>query len=197
MARPRKAAWRRLSSVWEPACVQPISRNERSLRSLLGRFGSYPAVETAVARELHHHVPVTLFEHIGDVYRRLELATDRDFSGIAQLRLAVLLHEESPPTLPRLLAAGGFSDFIPAVHAVGGGFGEVWKARADRELADYVGAHRAHLESLLLFELAHEGRATAAMERASELGALKVTFGRWAGRLADITPPQSRVSVSP
>jgi len=161
--------------------------DEPSLRSLLGRHGSYPAVLAAVSRELHHNLPARLFEHIGDVYRRLELAADQDFSGSAQLRLAVLLHEESPASIPYLLECGGFSDFLPTVHAVVGGFGEVWKATADRELADYVGTHKAHLESLLLFELAHEGGATPRMERAAELGDLGLTFRRWAARLVDVT----------
>jgi hypothetical protein len=158
-----------------------------TLRVLLGRRGSYPTIEAAAASgELRELLPVELFEHIGAVYRTLEGAADTDFPCIAELRLTVLLHEMPPSSLPSLLARAGFSDFMPTVLGVIGGFGELWKVAADQEIGEYVVTHGPHLGSLLLFELAHEGRAIAAMERAAELGDLGVCFRRWAGRLGHL-----------
>jgi hypothetical protein len=126
---------------------------------------------------------VSLFEHIGIVYHRLEELADAHFPGIAGLRLTVLLHEMSPGSLPSLLAGAGLSDLAPPVVGAIRGFGELWKGVADDQIAEYVVAHRAHLASLLLFELAHEGRTIPAMERAAELGGLDLDFKRWAARL--------------
>jgi hypothetical protein len=154
------------------------------LRLLLERPGSYPALERASASgALRALLPVTLFEHIGIVYHRLEGMASAHFPGIVGSRLAVLLHETPPDSLPGLLAAAGLSDCAPLVFGVIGGFGELWKVTGDGEIAAYVAAHRAHLAPLLLFELAHEGRATPAMERAAELGGLDRAFGDWARRL--------------
>src|SRR5262245_25356705 len=160
------------------------------LRLLLGRIGSYPAIEAAAASgELHELLPVRLFEHIGLVYRRLEqLADAHHLAIIAELRLAVLLHEESLDSLPSLLAAAGFLDFAPTVLGVIGGFGKLWKATADHEIADYVAVQTTHLPALLLFELAHEGRPTPEMERAAELAGLSLTFKGWVARLPMGTP---------
>jgi hypothetical protein len=154
------------------------------LRALLERCGAYSAIEVAsTSDELRQVFPVRLFEHIGIVYDRLEKVADTSFPTIAQLRLAVLLHEESPDSLPSLLVGAGFSDFVPIVLAVIGGFGELWKTKTEHEIAEYVLAHRDHVASLLLFELAHEGQATRQMERAAELGGLDLSFKRWAARL--------------
>ena len=158
--------------------------NSESLRRLLERPGSYPAIEAAAASgALHDLLPVKLFEHIGTVYDRLERVADPTFAHLAKVRLAVLLHEESPPSLPRLLATAGFGDFAPVVMGVIGGFGTLWKATTDQEIEGYVAAERTHLGSLLLFELAHEGRATSQMERAAELSGLARDFARWRARL--------------
>jgi hypothetical protein len=155
-----------------------------SLRLLLERCGSYPVIEAAAASgELHELLPVHLFEHIGTVYHRLESVADAHCAGIAKLRLAVLLHEESSNALPSLLVAAGFWDFAPAVIGVIGGFGELWKLTADHEIAEYVVNQRARLAALLLFELAHEGRAIPEMQRAAELGGLDLDFKRWVERL--------------
>lgn len=131
------------------------------LRLLLERCGSYPVIAAAAASgELQELLPVKLFEHVGIVYDRLErAAADTHFPGIAELRLTVLLYEEPLNSLPNLLASAGFSHFAQAVLGVIGGFGELWKITAHDEIANYIVAHRAHLASLLLFELAHEGRA--------------------------------------
>jgi hypothetical protein len=154
------------------------------LRPLLERDSAYSAIEAAFkSDELGQVFPVKLFEHIGIVYDRLEKVANASFPTIAPLRLAVLLHEQSPASLPSLLAGAGFSDFAPIVLAVIGGFGELWKTNTDDEIAEYALAHRDHLASLLLFELAHEGRATRQMERAAELGGLDLSFKRWAAQL--------------
>ena len=154
------------------------------LRLLLEQRGSYPAIEAAAASgELRALLPVSLFEHIGIVYHRLEELADAHFPGIAASRLAVLLHEMSPGSLPSLLAAAGLSDLAPPVLGALAGFGELWKVLTDDQIAECVVAHRAHLASLLLFELAHEGRAIPAMERAAELGGRDLDFKRWAARL--------------
>jgi hypothetical protein len=154
------------------------------LRPLLERDGAYSAIDAASkAGELGQDFPVKLFEHIGIVYDRLERVADASFPTITPLRLAVLLHEQSPVSLPNLLAGAGFSDFAPIVLSVIGGFGALWKTKTEDEIAEYVLAHRDHLDSLLLFELAHEGRATRQMARAAELGGLDLSFKRWAARL--------------
>jgi hypothetical protein len=154
------------------------------LRPLLERCGSYSAIEAACkSDELAQDFSVPLFEHIGIVYHRLERVADTSLPTIAPLRLAVLLHEQSPASLPSFLAAAGFSDFASIVLAVIRGFGQLWKTNTDDEIAEYALAHRDHLDSLLLFELAHEGRATRQMERAAELGGLDLNFKRWAARL--------------
>jgi hypothetical protein len=158
--------------------------NSESLRRLLERSGSYPAIEAAAASgALHDLLPVKPFEHIGTVYHRLERVADPGFVDLPKVRLAVLLHEESPPWLPRVLATAGFGDFEPVVMGVIGSFGKIWKVPTDQEIRDYVAAERTHLGSLLLFELAHEGRAISQMERAAELGGLARDFARWRERL--------------
>jgi hypothetical protein len=130
---------------------------------------------------------VTLFDHIRTVYHRLETVADADFPDTAPLRLAVLVHEESPDSLPPVLVTAGCPDFSPTVLSVIRWFGELWKLAGDREIAQYVVAHRAHLASLLVFELAHEGQAIPQMERAAELGGRHLDFKRWVDRLPTST----------
>ena len=156
-----------------------------TLRRLLDRRGSYPAIRAAGASgKLHALLPVTLFHHIGTVYHRLEQCADGHHGAdLAALRLTVLLHEEPLPWLPRVVAAAGFSDFAPTVLDVTAGFGDVWKATTDEAIARYAEVHRPHLAPLLLFELAHEGRPTSEMERAAELGGLSLDFARWVAGL--------------
>ena len=154
------------------------------LRRLLDRAGSYPVIRAAAASgQLNDMLPVKLFEHIGAVYQRLETAADPDSDGLAALRLAVLVHEEPPESLRRPLAGAGLSDLEETVGSVTGGFGAIWKVKPDREIADYVARHSAHLAALLLFELAHEGGATPEMERAAEFAGLGASFRRWGARL--------------
>ena len=164
-----------------------------SLRQLLAQRGSYPIIATAVAAGRFPTFPVTLFEHVGDVYRRVETAAGDDFDEIEGLRLAALVHEEPPESLRTVFGLADISDLVPIVAAVTGGFGRVWKVRTEGELRHYVEPHRAHLASILLFEVAHEGRAIAEMERAAEMGGIGSTFKVWAERLAALTPLEPRL----
>ena len=124
--------------------------------------------------------------HIDTVSRRLERAADADCRYLAELQIAVLLHEESPASLPGLLATAGRSDLAPIVIPVITAFGELWKVTTDDEIAAYTAAHRSHLDPLLLFELAHEGQPTAGMRRAAAVGGLDADFRRWVARLVQI-----------
>ena len=99
------------------------------------------------------------------------------------MRLAVLLHEEPPERVPGLLEQAGLLSVAPFVTAVIAGFGKLWKLGSDEEALDYVRAHCAHLEPLLLFELAHEGEPDSWMRRIAALGGLESRFETWARRL--------------
>ena len=108
------------------------------------------------------------------------------------MRLAVLLHEEPPERVPGLLEQAGLLSVAPFVTAVIAGFGKLWKLGSDEEALDYVRAHRAHLEPLLLFELVHEGEPASWMRRIAGLGGLESRFETWARRLS----PNLRASVA-
>ena len=165
------------------------------LRRLLSQRGSYPIIAAAAASGQLPHFPVTLFEHVGEVYRRVETAAGPDFAGIEELRLAALVHEEPQESLPKLLGAAGVFDFAPTVVAVTGGFGRIWKVRTEGDLRDYVEVNRPQLASILLFELAHEGQVILEMERAAEVGGVQAAFKCWAERLAGAAPPLNRRAV--
>jgi hypothetical protein len=158
-----------------------------SLRRLLSQHGSYPKIAAAVATGQLPHFPVRLFEHVGDVYRRVETAAGDDSVEIEGLRLTALVHEEPLESLPKLLGSAGVSGFAPTVAAVTSGFGRIWKVRTEHDLRAYVEAHRSHLASMLLFDVAHEGRAIPEMERAAEVGGLADAFNCWVGRLVGAT----------
>ena len=167
-----------------------LARGSHELRRLLQRAGAHPVLEAASGSgALRHVLPVTLFAHIGMVYRRLERMADPASPDLVALRLAVLVHEESPDSLSPLLAAAGLSDLAPAVLTVVRGFGALWKTTTDDDVARYVEAHGRHLAALLLFELAHEGQSTSRMQRAAELGRLGERFNVWVQRLLTVKPP--------
>jgi hypothetical protein len=167
--------------------------SDLSLRELLSRDGSYPTIAAAVASGRLPAFDVALFDHVGDVYRRVEIAVGPDVERAAELRLTALVHEESPDALPRLLRAAGVADLSPTVLAVTRGFGRIWKIEREDDLRSFVEAARPFLGEILLFELAHEGRPIPQMERAAEIGRIRVAFARWAERLARDT----RLSSSP
>src|SRR5262245_18046221 len=113
------------------------------LHRLLARSGSYRDIAAATASgQLDRLLPIELFEHVGIVDDRLERLTNaHEAPSLAELRLAVLVHEESPDSLPGPLAAAGVSDFAPTVVTVVSSFGELWKVEADLDIARYVSAH--------------------------------------------------------
>jgi hypothetical protein len=119
-----------------------VNESNRFLRRLLALRGSYPIIAAAAASG-QLHFPVTLFEHVGDVYRRVETAADHDCAGIEALRLAALVHEEPRESLPKLLGAADVCDFAPTVVAVTGGFGQ---AIPGMERAAEVGGLQAALK---------------------------------------------------
>jgi hypothetical protein len=175
-----------------------MTRNDSNqlLRRLLSQPGSYQRIAAAVAAGELAHFRVALFDHIGDVYRRVEIAAGGDADEIDALRLTALVHEQPPASVPQLLGSAGLSDFVPSVLAVTGAFGCVWKMTTDDDLRCYVDAHRTCLGSILLFELAHEGRATPTMHRAAELGRLQSAFARWAQRLIAVRGHQNAASLT-
>ena len=67
-------------------------------------------------------------------------------------------------------------------------FGAIWKVRDAAALAEYVREHASVLRGLLLFEIAHEGQATAAMAEAAALAGLSADFARWQRRLRECHP---------
>jgi hypothetical protein len=162
---------------------RPNERGHPPLRSLLARRGAYSMIADASAAGRLPTFPVRLFGHVGDVYARVETAAGDDFTGIQAMRLAALVHEEPPESLPALLEASGVSDFAPTVLAVVGEFGRVWKFGTDRALREWVAANEPHLAPILLFEVAHEGEAIPAMERAAEIGGVRAALARWSERL--------------
>ena len=166
-----------------------MDESNPSLRRLLSRHGSYPLIVAAKASGQLPHFPVTLFEHVGDVYRRVETAGDHDLAGLEELRLAALVHEEPQESLTKLLDSAGVSDIAPTVVAVTGGCGRIWKVRTEGDLGDYLEVNRPHLASILLFELAHERRSTPEMERAAEVGGLQAALKCWTERRAGVAPP--------
>ncbi len=153
------------------------------IRALLSRSDAYPIIAAAAAAGRLPRFPVTLFDHIGDVYRRVEIAADRDFPSLDALRLAALVHEEPQASLPTLLASDDLADLVPTAVRVIGEFGDIWKIRTGAELQRYVDVNARYLAPILLFEVAHEGGPTSAMERAAEIAGLHDALARWARRL--------------
>jgi hypothetical protein len=166
-----------------------VDRRASSLRRLLAQPGSYSIIAAAVASGGLRELPVTLLDHVGDVYRRVETAADPDDERIEALRLAALVHEEPLDRVRQLVGSPGLSELLPEVVAVIREFGRVWKVSTDGDLRGYVDENRRFLRAILLFELAHEGRATSQMERAARAGRLATAFARWAARLVRTAPP--------
>jgi hypothetical protein len=153
-------------------------------RNLLAQAGSHLGIQrAALSGDLHCLRPSAYLEHTGEVYRPLEIAAHADLTEGAALKLAVLVHEDSTEGLPAFLEAGGFSDLTNRVIELINGFGELWKVKDSQELESDVRSHRAYLRTLLLFELAHEGRSTPMMKEAARFAGLEAAFERWTLRL--------------
>jgi hypothetical protein len=88
------------------------------LRRRLAQPESYPTIAVAVASGGLPQFPVALFDHVGDVHRRVETATGGDFEHVEALRLTTLVHEEPLESLPQLLGSAGVSELLPEVEAV-------------------------------------------------------------------------------
>lgn len=154
------------------------------LRELLRQGNSLSKVRAAAASGgLARILPTPFFDHVADVYARLERVCE--VADCWPLKLAVLVHEEPLQRIPGLLDHCGCSDVEAIVCDVLGGFGALWKARDRSELEGYVRSHRDHLERLLLFELAHEGTATPPMVQAAQLAGPTIAreFAEWSVRL--------------
>ena len=82
------------------------------------------------------------------------------------------------------LRRAGMADAASRVLEILNGFGNVWRVKEEEELQKYVRGHRAHIEGLLLFEVAHEGAATEAMRSVARLGGLEEQLEKWEARLA-------------
>jgi hypothetical protein len=144
------------------------------LRRLLERSPSLdvaPAVAAALGTRF--------FDHIADVYARVERVAD-DW----RMKLVVLVHEEPPDRAVRLVEEGRLPEAAPLVDAVLRGFGALWKMPA----AAWRAANARHADALLLFELAHEGRPTTAMRQAADAAGIAERFDDWSDRLR--TRPQ-------
>jgi hypothetical protein len=153
------------------------------LRDYLRGMGSLAFVRRAAAAGvLAEALPVRFFDHIGEVYARVERVIGAD-ARAWPLKLTALVHEERPDRLPALLRHAGLEDQAQFVVGIVNGFGAVWKADGEAALRHYVRVHRLHLEPLLLFELAHEGAPTDQMWRAARLAGLERILHRWTARL--------------
>ncbi len=162
------------------------------LRKVLQQPASLEAIRAAAASgDLANILPTRFFDHIADVYARLERIVSASPEAWP-LKLVVLVHEEPPARAAELVSCVGFPDVSDLVFHILSGFGAVWKVRNDAQLELYVRAHRADLASLLLFELAHEGIPTASMRSAARAAGLVVEFQRWITMLT----PQRRASVA-
>jgi hypothetical protein len=157
----------------------------QALRRLLFRAGGcHEAVEAFLATE---GAPAQLRElftpHVRQVLRRVDAAVGEEAHELWPVKLAALVHEVPPADLPGLLESVGFPDVAGQVVAVVAGFGAVWKANGEAALAEYVLGHAPYLRQLLLFELAHEGRPTAAMGQAAALAGVPADLDRWRLRM--------------
>jgi hypothetical protein len=116
--------------------------------------------------------------------RRVEVAAGDEHERFWPVKLTALVHEISPTELSATLQRAGMADVARHVLAILNGFGHVWRVKEGEELRKYVRGHRAHLEGLLLFEVAHEGAATEAMGAVARLGGLEERLEKWETRLA-------------
>ena len=123
------------------------------------------------------------------VYARVERAAGPASPAAWPLKLTALVHEQPPARVGRVLARAGLADQARLVRSIVASFGEIWKARDRRALATFARRHRHRLGPLLLFEVAHEGAATAAMREVARHGGLERLLTSWLARLA---PPAAR-----
>jgi len=116
--------------------------------------------------------------------RRVEVAAGDEHKRFWPVKLTALVHEILPTNLGTTLWRTGLADVASRVLAILNGFGHVWRVKEGEELQKYIRGHRAQLEGLLLFEVAHEGAVTEAMRSVARLGCLEERFEKWEARLA-------------
>jgi len=133
--------------------------------------------------------------HVAEVMQRVEVAAGGEHDRFWSVKLTALVHEIPLPALGATLQRTGMADVASHVLAILNGFGHVWRVKDERELQKYVSGHRAYLESLLLFEMAHEGTATEAMRAVARLGGLEKRVEEWSVRLA-VVPSGSSDYIS-
>ena len=139
---------------------------------------TYPAWRAA------HGLCSQLIPHVAEVMRRVEVAAGDEHERFWPVKLTVLVHEIPPTKLGTTLRRAGMADAASRVLEILNGFGNVWRVKEEEELQKYVRGHRAHIEGLLLFEVAHEGAATEAMRSVARLGGLEEQLEKWEARLA-------------
>lgn len=131
-------------------------------------------------------VRAQLTPHVIEVIRRAEIAMGDEQKRLWPVKLAALLHEMSVAEGDETLWQMGFGDIARLVCDIIEGFGEIWKINAESQLREYAFRRQSHLESLLLFEVAHEGAATDALRTAARLGGYEAHLEAWVGRLASV-----------
>jgi hypothetical protein len=154
-----------------------------ALRRLLGATPSLPGVRAAAeSGELGFALATDFTEHVAAVYGRVERAVADEPCALA-LKLVALVHEEQAARVGALLERAGVAAEAPLAAAVVADFGALWKLgdRADHER--FACARVDRLRPLLLFEIAHEGEATAAMRSVASVAGLDEALVGWLQRL--------------
>jgi hypothetical protein len=121
---------------------------------------------------------------VAEVMRRVEVAAGDERARLWPVKLAALVHEIPPTELGATLRRAGVADVASRVLSIIHGFGHVWRVKDGEGRQKYVRRHRAYLEGLRLFEVAHEGAATEAMRAVARLGGLEERLGEWGARIA-------------
>ena len=116
--------------------------------------------------------------------RRVEVVAGDEHKRFWPVKLTALVHEIPPTKLGTTLRRTGIANAASLVLAILDGFGHVWRVKEGKERQEYVRRHRAHLEGLLLFEVAHEGAATETMRAVARLGGLEEQLEKWEACLA-------------
>ena len=157
----------------------------KTLREALCQTNSVELLSRAyLAWGAAHGLRSQLIPHVAEVMRRVEVAAGDEHERFWPVELTALVHEIPPTRLGATLRRVGMTDVVSRVLAILNGFGHVWRVKEGKERQAYVRRHRAHLEGLLLFEVAHEGTATEAMRAVACLGGLEEQLEKWEARLA-------------
>jgi len=179
--------WARLGRRWwrqtRPNADPEILTISAALRRLLRMPDSCERVradwQSGALRKLFGF---ELQEHVADVYARFERAADSS-DDVWWVKLAVLVHEQDHDAVDGILERAGFADVSLPVRSLLRSFGRMWKISEGGDLAAFVDEQKGAIRPLLLFELAHEGSATATMNAVAKAAAIEPDLERWASRL--------------